>query len=118
MLKSDCSRHSTLIYPRYNKSDTCISVNCPYYGVKNSEFVRIALGEKFTTSIGKEANATYTEWIDNLNKMVSCGMINPCMKMGFLEYNLHKRKMNEENTEPIQPTTTQVKPCCGRVFTI
>ena len=118
-MKSDCSRHSTLIYPQYNKSDSCISANCPYYGVKNSEFVRIALGEKFTTSINKEANVTYEDWIENLNRMVSCGMINRCMMLGFLEYNLHKRKMNEDNTDNTTPTnTTQVKPCCGRIFTL
>ena len=116
-MKSDCSRHSTLIYPQYNKSDSCISVNCPYYGVKNSEFVRIALGEKFTTSIGKEANATYTDWVDNLNKMISCVMINRCMMLGFLEYNLHRRKMNEEEQETTTTTTTQVKVCCGGVHT-
>lgn len=117
-MKSDCSRHSTLIYPQYNGFNNEVSCNCPYYGVKKSEFVRIALGEHFTTSINKEANATYTDWVNNLNRMVMCGMINRCMMLGFLEYNLHKRKMNEDEEEVI-PTTkpTQCKPCCGGVHT-
>lgn len=113
-MKSDCSRHSTLIYPQYNLPSSDVSCNCPYYGVKNSEFVRIALGEHFTTSINKEANATYDDWVTNLNRMVSCGMINRTMMIGFLELNLHRRKQNEEEDETTKPTTTtQVKVCCG-----
>ena len=112
------SRYSTLICPQYNRSGNGVSVICPFYGVKNSEFVRIALGEKFTTTTKKEVNNTYDDWVNNLNKMVQCSMIDRTMMLGFLEYNLHNRKENEEEdpTNP-DPNTTQVKVCCGHVNT-